>query len=694
MESMFAIKGGVDNPVSRVALARAVVAQPAAARPVVRTGGGINTPVVRDHRQSPVKSPQIFIDPRRRVPEIFIPNPNPPLRRSELKVPAAPNATPSDTDVFTSPDDGLATSMRAEPIPTGEKQLVLPRYTLAFDKVGFVEEPRIAIVDRDGTPTLTVTLNESPSPAANAGTGELPHVLAVTLRYRVPVLSGGDVVQEISFPSVLLDQTETVVTAGLPLSTPGQRQQIVAALSSLAASATLVVKRGIVVGVPTGEKLPDGAPGYRQRNLLLEWIVPPAPIVLSEAQGNRLGGGGSCIQALIRHRIAFGGKNYSYWQDPARPEHFHFLPDRFLLARAPEGNRRPFLRVRGAPAIGDDLPRIALEFQARPVVDSERLDAAQPELKAAARERGGTGALDLEIMPDPQPVLRLALPQNGAPNPAMTVRSDADIDLESGVAHGETMSADDFTLIYEALFGGSLTLLRGEVRAAMSGGDPEDVPLELRIDKTAGDVLNVSPGAATAEGLKYSLTNAIESPVRIDRLAVTTAVGDKLVPLRVDQFTTGQRLAPGASIEVVLVAPEPIQSPGPNTILFDQSDVAVEPDKLAIWNLVFDRSAAAQMTRSVTAEAVPLLFSSLDRPGDRVAAFVVTVEHGGTVRLTEAEFKGTTTVRIPIEPLITGAPVPPIRYRTETWWGSGGIGVSPWRETDGDILFPLRTAPA
>jgi hypothetical protein len=100
------------------------------------------------------------------------------------------------------------------------------------------------------------------------------------------------------------------------------------------------------------------------------------------------------------------------------------------------------------------------------------------------------------------------------------------------------------------------------------------------------------------------------------------------------------------------------------------------------------------MTRSVTAEAVPLLFSSLDRPGDRVAAFVVTVEHGGTVRLTEAEFKGTTTVRIPIEPLITGAPVPPIRYRTETWWGSGGIGVSPWRETDGDILFPLRTAPA
>ena len=37
------------------------------------------------------------------------------------------------------------------------------------------------------------------------------------------------------------------------------------------------------------------------------------------------------------------------------------------------------------------------------------------------------------------------------------------------------------------------------------------------------------------------------------------------------------------------------------------------------------------MTRPVTVEAVPILFSSPDRPEDRVAAFVVTVEHGGTV---------------------------------------------------------------
>ena len=231
------------------------------------------------------------------------------------------------------------------------------------------------------------------------------------------MISGGEVVQDIAFESVL-DQTETVVTAETKLTAPGQRQQMLAALSSLTAGATFVVGRAIVVGVPTGEVLPDGEPGYVVRNFVLDWIVPPAPVVLSEGQRNRLGGASGGVQPFVRHRIAFGGKNYSYWQDPARPAHFYLLPDRFLLARASEDDRRPLLRVQAAAITGDETPRIAMEFQARPVIDSSRLEAAHPELDAAVRQIGGTGPLDLEIMPDPQPLLRLALPQNGAPSSA------------------------------------------------------------------------------------------------------------------------------------------------------------------------------------------------------------------------------------------------------------------------------------
>ena len=64
------------------------------------------------------------------------------------------------------------------------------------------------------------------------------------------------------------------------------------------------------------------------------------------------------------------------------------------------------------------------------------------------------------------------------------------------------------------------------------------------------------------------------------------------------------------------------------------------------------------------------------------------------MRLTEAKLKGTTIVQVPLEPFITGMPVPPIRYKTETWWASAGIGVSQLREAPGTILFPVKTAPA
>ena len=634
--------------------------------------------------ERPVRVGDIYMQPRGRPDwKVFIPRPLPVLARAQLTVPVAPSAAPTDADVFESAD--------------GSKRYVLPRYALAFDKVGSIEEPRIAIADRSGTPTLVVTLSETPSAASASGATELEHIIAVTLKYRVPVISGGEVVQSFPFSSVSLDSVGTTVTAELPLTTPGQHQQIVAALASREASATLVVGRGITVGVMTGEALPDGNPGYRVRKLLLEWTAPPASIVLSETQRDRLGGASGGMQPLIRHRFAFDGVNHSYWQDPARPEHFYFLPDRFLLARAADGNRAPLLRVRGAAVTGDEEPRLAFEFQARPVVNHARIDAAQPQLEQKAKERGATGALALEIMPDPQPLLRLALAENGAPSSNMTERPGADIDLETGLAHVETMHVEDFKLIYDALFGASSTLLHGEVRAATKGGDPEDIPLDLRIDKTVGDVLSATAGQDTVEGyFTYRLTNAIESPVRIDRLAATVAIGDQRYALPIQNLTAGLRLAPNQSVDIVLtnLGLPPIQRPlAPEAIVFDQTGVAVEPDAKALWDSILDKSAAAQLTREVNVTAAPAFFTSSDVPNDRVAFFVVTVENGESVKLTEAKLEDHITVRVPIEPLITGAKVPPIRYRTETWWGSGALGVSELRDVDGTILVPVKTAP-
>ena len=256
------------------------------------------------------------------------------------------------------------------------------------------------------------------------------------------------------------------------------------------------------------------------------------------------------------------------------------------------------------------------------------------------------------------------------------------------------MGQDDFQVLYQALFGASLALLRGEIRAAMSGGNPEDIPLELRIDKTVGDTLDVTAGQATSEGLPYRLKNVIESPVRIDSLGAVAAVGDKRIPLKVVQLSAGQRLAVGESLDILLVAPEPIPSPGPDAILFDQSNITVEVDAKAIWNLAFDRTAAAQITRPIKVQAFPILFAGPEGSNNRVAAFNVTLEHGGSVTLTESKLEEMTTVRQPFEPLVNpDAKAPPIRYRTETIWGSGAIGVSELRETDASTVFPVKTVP-
>jgi hypothetical protein len=239
--------------------------------------------------------------------------------------------------------------------------------------------------------------------------------------------------------------------------------------------------------------------------------------------------------------------------------------------------------------------------------------------------------------------------------------------------------------------------LHGEVRAAVKGGDPEDIPLDLRLDKTVGDVLSTTAGADTPEGnLTYRLTNAIESPVRIDRLAASIAIGEQRYPLQIQNLPAAKRLAPSESVDIVLATMglPPIQRPvATDAVVFDQTGIAVEPDAKAIWNAMLDKSAAAQLTRDVDVSAAPAFFAGSDGSTERVAFFIVTVENGDSVKLTESKLEDKITVHLPIEPLITGEKMPPIRYRTETWWGSGAVGVSDFREAQGTILVPVKTAP-
>jgi hypothetical protein len=196
------------------------------------------------------------------------------------------------------------------------------------------------------------------------------------------------------------------------------------------------------------------------------------------------------------------------------------------------------------------------------------------------------------------------------------------------------------------------------------------------------------------DGIGARLSNVVESTVRVDQLTATALCGTDHVALRVEGVTAGVRLAPGAGLDVRLVPEKPLPAAGFDAIRLNETGIVAEPDRKVIWDLVFDRSVPAHLTRNVTVEAVPALFSGGDgRPNDRVAVFVVTVENGDSVRLTEDQLSAATTVRVPIEPLVSGGQAPPLRYQTETVWQSGGVGVSPWQQTDHTILLPARTPP-
>jgi hypothetical protein len=597
--------------------------------------------------------------------------------RDELAVPIAPDADPTDSDLF---ED-----------PAGTVKLALPRYDVVFDRVGAGTEPRVLIADRAGTPTLLVVLSQTPSPASGPDVAVLPHAVAVTLKYRVPVQTGGSVVIELAFESVTFDDTQTVVTAELPLSVAGLQQQLLAAMGSLDAEVTLVVKRGITVGKPTGDRGSDGQPLYWLTALLLEHIAAPTPLLLSDAQRIRLGGGGGPVQPMNRIRVPFGDRSHSYWQDPVRPERYYFVPDAFLLARLPGTGRPPALKVRATDAASAEEIRVTTEFLAKPVISPQRLETAMPVLAAEAQQRGSTSAVRMEILTEAQPILRLALPRDGASTSELTERPGAQIDLEIGVAHAETFPLADFRLVHGALFGASLSLLRGEVRVSAGGGPPEDVPLELRLEHTAGDVLIMTPTAATPTRITAKLTNGIESPVRLDRLSAIALIDGRRIPLSIEGLPEGKLLTPGEGLEISFVPAEPLPDKGADAIMLDQSGLAVQPDRETVWTAVFDDSAKPQLSRQITVEAVPIQFEGTQ--GDRVAAFVVTVVGAvESVQITEAQLRAVTTVQTPIQPLLTGTPIPPLRYRTETLWQSGGIGVSPWRTTDATILLPVKTA--
>jgi hypothetical protein len=160
--------------------------------------------------------------------------------RAQLAVPVSPTATVGDLTLFESPD--------------GATRYVLPRYRIATQQVADPatgqtrQQFRMALASDANGGSLALSLEKYPAPeigAAAQTVQELPHQLAVRLRYQIP---GGGAQEE------LIAQERTAEPGGVRVvfrvDNAAKLAQMASAISEPAYAASLVVTRATTVAIP------------------------------------------------------------------------------------------------------------------------------------------------------------------------------------------------------------------------------------------------------------------------------------------------------------------------------------------------------------------------------------------------------------------------------------------------------------
>ncbi|HOZ31867.1 MAG TPA: hypothetical protein PLM52_03235 [Tabrizicola sp.] len=655
--------------------------------------------------------------------------------RAELGLPVAA-ADPVDPDqTFQSAD--------------GRQALYLPGYALARRTVSGTEQYDLRLEQGSGVWTLRVGLTRQRPAAVDATvTTELEHDLLVQLRYRVVTSDGGALTKTLEFTELGSDASGLVV-AGLPLATLGERDQVLAAITSAGSACGIVVTRSVRVAVPAAGQ----ADRYRAVTRGLPQVAAPDPLFLAPAlHPYVLGGLAAPTQGpgLVMRQVQFEGAFHDYWQDAVDPTCVYYLPDAFRLARRDSpAPFLPMLMVRIDPGATPEADPVAtMELAATPWTNPARLDAARrefakrlpaqpgdaptpvvPELggdlggavggllgdflkknKAAPGTALGdmlTGALGLQVddarvarmrlepLPVDSAALWLALP--GAAGGGLTERPAAQVDLRTAVILSEVMPLTAFQQVYDALMGGAVSLMRGEVRVTPGGGAPKRIPVELRFDRMNGAMFETTVTTGTEPGhFTIRLVNAVECPVTISGIEGSLLVGGHELPTTESASRAlPVTLAPGEDYTVFLVPKRPLATlPGGPKIepMLDFSRVRLEPDAAALWAAVLDADTTAEARRRVRVKLFPGMFDAPDgKPENRAFAVIVSFENGPSLELTpeasegEVVLPGGSVTDLVLRRAGTGG----YRYKCMVIRRSARITDPDWRSDASDILVPL-----
>lgn len=643
------------------------------------------------------------------------------VSREELGLPVAASDPVEDGAVFEA--------------ATGPERYYLARYRLARRVVSGSEQYRIRMAaGEDGVWTLEVALDRVRPDGLPAEATELDHELLLQLTYRLTTSDGSAISKLLDFTEVGETEDGGLVVARLRFASPAERDQALAAITTSGAGCGLIATRSVRVAVPI-----PGVPGrFRPVTRGLRQSVEPDPLFLNPALHPYLyngaipsGSGPGLETKQIRHGTRF----HNYWVDATNPARVYYLPDAFRLARRESpGPFTPLITVRPVQGTTPDAePLMALEFVATPWVDTARIESAKRELAKAlplpegdalpfpvprSSPFGGIlGAVLGEVLSDalgtaspdekriaqmqfePLPVEKvsfwLALPRAGGGG--LAERPGAQVDVRTAIIVAETLTLADFQAVYDALLGGTVAIMKGEVRVELRPGVFERMPFDGRFDQMNGELLaaTVTPGAQLGN-FSIQLTNAIESPLDITAIPASLLFDE--VEGGADVFFDPPlplRLAPGEALVATVMPKKPIPGtlPEGRTIepLLDFSGVRVVPDGEAIWNAIFANDTSVEARRTVR---VKLFGGMFDAPSgdaaDRALAIIIQFEGGASVELTPDNPEAEVHLSASLGDLVLGrADAGGYRYKTQIIRRASRPADAEWRSDNADLLIPL-----
>ncbi|MCP8940819.1 hypothetical protein NK718_20020 [Alsobacter sp. SYSU M60028] len=661
---------------------RDIVAAPPPPVKGVDIGNAVRTDAVR------MVDPQLWLRLRRTFPGF-----RRGVKREALTVPVAPADPIDDRMVFEGATDG--------------SRWHLPRYRLAQQVVSGVDQYKLFVEDSPQGWLLRAQLSKARPPEIPAATPttELTHHLAVSLVYQVTMGGGATAQKDLPFQEITFDEASGETEAVLRFASIGERDQAVSAITTAASGAGLKTVLAAEVGVP-GEKDDQGVQLYRQSSRFATCFAEPNPLYVNPELNRAFFAGAvraATGPALTPTQVKWKDRFHTYWQDVAEPHVFYILPDAFRLTRGDRPPFDPMCAVRVAPgATSADDARLTLEFAASTFIDAARLEAARAvlaaQLPAELRDNGGGARVRFELLYGGKASFWLSLPGATGAGVGLSERPGAQVDLRGVLYHSETLTLPAFKAVFDAMMGGSVSLMRGEVRVDVGGGAVDRVPFEARFDRMNGGHLDMS-AAAVAEGrYEVTLTNTLESPMTVRALDIDLAYGagpDVVVQGAVSGVTLPVDLAPGASMRVALAASPPPEVAGllPTPVV-DASGLDVKPDPQRIWDKILDTSTPAEYARTISVRAYgPMFDAPSGKPEDRALAIMVQFERGDAVELTPDASEKQATVRMPLSDLVLGAGgSPTYRYRTRVVRRTGQIVDPTPHEDSFDILVPQLPA--